>query len=67
MSGTGSAFGQGSLSAITQGFGNVTAADDGRTFEVGERAGDTHHPVIAARRKTQPVGGANQQRAAITG
>jgi hypothetical protein len=39
----------------------VAAGDAGGAFEVGEGAGDAQHPVVAARREAQALGGALQE------
>ena len=47
--------------AVGEGFGDVAAGDAGGAFEVGQGAGDAQHPVIAARREAQALGGALQR------
>jgi len=42
----------------------VPPFDTGRAVEIGQRAGDTQHPVISARRETQSLCGPQQQRSA---
>ena len=42
--------------AVAQGLGDVDAAHAFRAVEVGERARDAQHPMIAARRQPQALG-----------
>src|SRR6516225_11243464 len=56
--------GAGGHLAVAQRLRDVPPPDRGRAVEVGERAGDAQYPVIAARRETQPLGCAGEERAA---
>jgi hypothetical protein len=42
----------------------VAAGHGGRTFHISQCAGDAQHPMVAARRQSQPLGCASEQRAA---
>src|SRR5260370_36460751 len=47
--------------AVGQGFGEMQPADFLRAVEIGERAGDAQHAVIAARRQPHGLGGVAQE------
>ncbi len=54
--------------AVGQSLGEMDAADRAAAVEIGERAGELEHPVIAARGKPEPLGGvAHQAQARIVG
>ena len=50
--------------AIAECLGHVSACDTAHAFEISEGAGDPQNPMVAARRKPQPFGSPQQQRAA---
>src|SRR5262249_18322359 len=50
---------------VGQGFGEVKATDLFGAVEIGERAGDAQHAMIAARRKAHGLGGVAQELLAL--